>query len=80
MDIFVEYIDGDYAVCRLPDKAGNLIRVPLKELPRGTTALKVVSMRDNGSFYLNDFAIETRMKRITRYMRYKKYSFNLNSR
>lgn len=80
MDIFVEYLDGDYAVCRLPDKAGNLIRVPLKELPEGTAPLKVISMRDNGSFYLNDYAIETRMKRITRYMRYKKYSFNLNSR
>ena len=80
MDIFVEYLDGDYAVCRLPDKVGNLIRVPLKELPRGTAPLKVVSMRDNGSFYLNDYAIETRMKRITRYMRYKKYSYNLNSR
>ncbi len=80
MDIFVEYLDGDFAVCRLPDKAGNLIRVPLKELPQGTAPLKVISMRDNGSFYLNDYAIETRMKRITRYMRYKKYSFNLNSR
>ncbi|MBQ7116034.1 MAG: hypothetical protein IJN94_06440 [Clostridia bacterium] len=80
MDIFVEYLDGDYAVCRLPDKAGNLIRVPLKELPQGTAPLKVVSMRDNGSFYLNDYAVETRMKRITRYMRYKKYCFNLNSR
>lgn len=80
MDIFVEYLDGAYAVCRLPDKAGNLIRVPLKELPQGTAPLKVISMRDNGSFYLNDYAIETRMKRITRYMRYKKYSYNLNSR
>ena len=80
MDIFVEYIDGDYAVCRLPDRAGNLIRLPLKELPQGTEALKVISMRDNGSFVLNDYAVETRMKRITRYMRYKKYAFNLNSR
>lgn len=80
MDIFVEYLDGDYAVCRLPDKTGNLIRVPLKELPQGTAPLKVVSVRDNGSFYLNDYAVETRMKRITRYMRYKKYCFNLNSR
>ena len=42
MDIFVEYLDGDYAVCRLPDKAGNLIRVPLKELPEGTAPLKVM--------------------------------------
>ncbi len=78
MDIFVEYLDGDYAVCRLPDKAGNLIRVPLKELPEGTAPLKVISMRDNGSFVLNNYAIETRMKKITRYMRYKKYCFNLN--
>ena len=53
MDIFVEYLDGDYAVCRLPDKAGNLIRLPLKELPRGTAPLKVISMRDNGSFVLH---------------------------
>lgn len=80
MDLFVEYIDGNYAVCRLPDKAGNLIRVPLKELPEGTAPLKVISMRDNGSFVLNEYARETRMKRITRYMKYKKYSFSLNSR
>lgn len=80
MDIFIEYIDGDYAVCRLPDKAGNLIRIPLKELPEGTAPLKIVSMRSNGSFVLNDYARETRMQRITRYMRYKKYSYNLNSR
>lgn len=80
MDIFVEYLDGDYAVCRLPDKAGNLIRLPLKELPDGTEPLKVISMRDNGSFVLNEYARETRMKRITRYMRYKKYAFNLNLR
>lgn len=80
MDIFVEYIDGEYAVCRLPDKAGNLIRLPLKELPEGTAPLKVISMRDNGSFVLNEYAREIRMKRITRYMRYKKYAFNSNSR
>ena len=80
MDIFVEYIDGSYAVCRLPDKAGNIIRLPLKELPVGTAPFKVISMRDNGSFVLNEYARETRMKRITQYMRYKKYSFNLNAR
>ena len=80
MDIFIEYIDGSYAVCRLPDKVGNLIRLPLKDLPIGTAPLKVISMRDNGSFVLNDYARETRMKRITQYMKYKKYSFNLNSR
>ncbi len=80
MDIFVEYLDGDYAVCRLPDKVGNLIRVPLKELPGGTAPLKVITMRDNGSFYINEYARELRMKQITRYMRYKRYSFTPNSR
>ena len=64
MDIFVEYLDGDYAVCRLPDKARNLIRLPLRDLPKGTRELVVISMRDNGTFYLNDYARETRMKKI----------------
>ncbi len=73
MDIFVEYIDGEYAVCRLPDKAGNLIRLPLKELPDGTAPLKVITMRNNGSFFLNDYAIEQRMMRIMDFLRYKKY-------
>lgn len=78
MDLFVEYIDENYAVCRLPDKAKNLIRLPLKELPKGTKELKVVSMRDNGTFYLNDYAIETRMKKINSYLRYKKYCFDFS--
>lgn len=78
MDLFVEYLDGDFAVCRLPDKAQNLIRLPLKELPKGTKELKVVTMRDNGSFYLNDYAIETRMKKIGNYLKYNKYCFNFS--
>ena len=77
MDIFVEYFDCDYAVCRLPDKAKNLIRLPLRDLPEGTAPLKVISMRDNGSFVLNDYARELRMKKITKYLKYKKYSFDL---
>lgn len=77
MDIFVEYLDGDYAVCRLPDKAKNLIRLPLRDLPEGTAPLKVISMRDNGSFIINDYARELRMKRITKYLKYKKYSFDM---
>ncbi len=76
MDIFVEYLDGEYAVCRLPDKAKNLIRLPLKELPQGTKELCVVSMRDNGTFVLNDYAKELRMKKIKTYLKYKKYSFD----
>lgn len=78
MDIFVEYLDGDYAVCRLPDRNKNLIRVPLRDLPEGTAPLKVISMRDNGSFVLNDYAREVRMKKITCYLRYKRYSFNMS--
>lgn len=77
MDIFVEYFDGDYAVCRLPDKAGNLIRLPLRELPHGVTELSVVSVRDNGSFVLNGYGREIRMKKIVKYLRYDKYCFNL---
>jgi hypothetical protein len=78
MDLFVEYLDGDFAVCRLPDKAQNLIRLPLKELPDGTKELKVVTMRDNGTFYLNAYAYETRMKKIKQYMNYNKYCFNFS--
>lgn len=77
MDIFVEYLDGEYAVCRLPDKDKNLIRLPLRELPEGVKELGVISMRDNGSFVINDYGREVRMKKITNYLRYKKYYFDL---
>lgn len=77
MDIFVEYLDGEYAVCRLPDKDKNLIRLPLRELPDGVKELDVISMRDNGSFVINDYGREVRMKKITNYLRYKKYYFDL---
>lgn len=78
MDLFVEYFDGNYAVCRLPDKAKNLIRLPLRDLPDGLKELDVVSMRDNGSFYIDSFAKELRMKKITRYMKYRRYSFDFS--
>ena len=78
MDIFVEYLDGNYAVCRLPDKAKNLIRLPLRDLPAGTRELVVMSMRDNGTFYLNDYAREVRMKKISSYLKYKKYCFDFS--
>ena len=77
MDIFVEYLDGAYADCRLPDKDKNLIRLPLRELPDGVKELGVISMRDNGSFVINDYGREVRMKKITNYLRYKKYYFDL---
>lgn len=79
MDIFVEYLDGNYAVCRLPDKEKNLIRLPLRELPEGTVPLKVISMRDNGTFVLNDYARELRMKKVLNYLKYERYSFNLSN-
>ena len=78
MDLFVEYLDGDFAVCRLPDKAKNLIRLPLRDLPKGLKELDIVSMRDNGSFYVNSFAKEIRMKKITKYMKYKQYYFDFS--
>ena len=78
MDLFVEYFDGDYAVCRLPDKAKNLIRLPLRDLPNGLKELDVISMRDNGSFYIDCYAKEIRMKKITRYMKYKQQSFDFS--
>lgn len=77
MDLFVEYLDGEYAVCRLPDRDKNLIRLPLRELPDGVKELGVISMRDNGSFVINDYAREIRMKKITNYLRYKKYYIDL---
>ncbi len=78
MDIFVEYLDGNYAVCRLPDKEKNLIRLPLKELPGGVKELDVISMRDNGSFLINPYGKEVRMKKITNYLKYKKYCFDFS--
>lgn len=79
MDIFVEYLDGDFAVCRLPDKAKNLIRLPLRDLPEGVRELVVISMRDNGSFIINEYGREVRMKKISQYLRYKKYCFDLQN-
>lgn len=78
MDIFVEHIEENYAVCRLPDSEGNLIRLPLRELPSGTAEFKVITMRDNGTFFLNDYAREIRMKRINSRLKYRKYTFNIH--
>lgn len=77
MDIFVEYIDGEFAVCRLPDKQKNLIRLNLRDLPNGVNELDVISMRDNGSFVINDYAKEVRMKKIKAYLIYNKYCFEI---
>ncbi len=79
MDLFVEYLDGAFAVCRLPDREKNLIRLPLDRLPTGTKALKVITLRDNGSMFINDYASELRMKRISNELKYKKYAFSLKN-
>lgn len=79
MDLFVEYLDGDFAVCRLPDREKNLIRLPLKTLPSGTKELKVITLRDNGSMFINEYAAELRMKRISNELKYKKYAFSLKN-
>lgn len=77
MDIFVEYIDGEFAVCRLPDKQKNLIRLNLRDLPNGVNELDVISMRDNGSFVINNYAKEVRMKKIKAYLKYNRYCFEI---
>lgn len=75
MEIFVEFIEGEYAACRLPDKEHNIIRLPLRELPKGVKQFDVISMRQNGTFYLDEYAKERRMKRIKNDLKYKKYRF-----
>lgn len=76
MEIFVEFTEGKYAVCRLPDKERNIIRLPLRELPQGVKQFDVVILRDNGTFYLDKYAKERRMKRIKDDLKYKKYRFS----
>lgn len=76
MEIFIEFTEGEYAVCRLPDKERNTIRLPLRELPQGVKQFDVVIMRDNGTFYLDEYAKERRMKRIKDDLKYKKYRFS----
>ena len=79
MDLFVEYIDDDFAVCRLPDRDKNLIRLPLKSLPSGIKPFKIITLRDNGSMFLNEYAVELRMKRISNELKYQKYMFSLKN-
>ena len=46
---------------------GDKIIIPLKAK---------VHKEDNGSFYLNEYARETRMKKIGQYLKYQKYCFD----
>ena len=36
------------------------------------------AMQEDGTFYLNDYARETRMKKINSYLKYKKYCFDFS--
>ena len=75
MDIFVERTEGDYVLCRLPDKQGNLIRLPIKALPEGVKDFCVITVKSNGTMFINDYAKELRMERIAKSLKCKKYSY-----
>ena len=75
MDIFVERIDDEYALCRLNDKEKNLIKLHLRDLPEGTKELSVVTLKSNGTMFLNQYAKELRMEKIAKNLKCKKYNF-----
>ena len=75
MDIFIERLEGDYALCRLNDRNKNLIKLPLRELPEGVKELSVVTMKSNGLMFLNSYAKELRMEKIAKSLKCKKYNF-----
>ena len=76
MDIFIERFEGNYALCRLDDKNKNLIKLPLRELPEGVKELSVVTMKSNGSMFINSYAKELRMEKIAKSLKCKKYNFD----
>lgn len=76
MDIFIERIEAPYALCRLPDKEGHLIRLPLRELPEGLRELDTVTVKTSGAMFINEYAKELRMEKIAKSLRCKKYHFN----
>lgn len=73
MDIFVEDIDGDFAVCRLPDHDKNIIRLPLRKLPEGVKQFSVITQKTNGIMFLNEFGKEVRREKIIKHLKYNKY-------
>ena len=75
MDIFIERLEGEYALCRLKDRNKNLIKLPLRELPEGVKELSVVTMKSNGLMFLNSYAKELRMEKIAKSLKCKKYNF-----
>lgn len=75
MDIFVERIEGSYALCRLNDREKNLIKLPLRELPVGVKEYSVITLKSNGNMFINDYAKELRMEKIAKNLKCKKYNF-----
>lgn len=75
MDIFIEHIEGEYALCRLPDKEKHFIRLPLRELPEGVRELDVVTLKTSGVMFINAYAKELRMEKIAKSLKCKKYHF-----
>lgn len=75
MDIFIERIEGSYALCRLNDREKNLIKLPLRELPVGVKEYYVITLKSNGNMFINDYAKELRMEKIAKNLKCKKYNF-----
>ena len=75
MDIFVERIDDEYALCRLDDREKNLIKLPVRELPQGIKEYSVITLKSNGMMFLNEYAKELRMEKIAKSLKCKRYNF-----
>ena len=76
MDIFIERFEGDYALCRLDDREKNLIKLPLRELPDDVKEFSVVTLKSNGTMFINSYAKELRMEKIAKSLKCKKYKFD----
>ena len=76
MDIFIERLEGDYALCRLDDSEKNLIKLPMRELPVGVQEFSVITLKSDGTMFINSYAKELRMEKIVKSLKCKKYNFD----
>ncbi len=76
MDIFIERLEADYALCRLDDREKNLIKLPMRELPEGVKEFSVITLKSNGTMFINSYAKELRMEKIVKGLKCKKYNFD----
>ncbi len=74
--LFIERIEGEYALCRLDDREKNLIKLPLRELPKNIKQFSVITMKTDGTFFVNDFAKELRMEKIAKELKCKRFYYN----